>query len=224
MKSAKISHEGNPNIGLFMFCNDKFCLLGKGFREEQKDDVQKSMAVPVYTCTVLGSNLVGIFIAGNNKAIVVPEQIEEHEFERIKKICDEHDVQVSKIKSNLNALGNNIVCNDQGALENPEFSEDAVNHIEKALEVNVQRSTIASFSNVGSLVRTTNEGALISEDALPEEKKILEKTLKCEAVSGTINNSRYISSGLVVNSNGCVISEDLFGGEVLYIKDAFFNS
>ncbi len=223
MNVARLNYEGNPHIGLFIFCNDKLCIIGSGFRENQQEDIHRALGVPLYNAKILGSNLVGLFIAGNNKGLVVPEMIEENELKHISDICAQHDMTVTRVRSKLNALGNNIICNDAGGIINPEFSPEEKREISEGLHVPIENGTIASFQNVGSLARAASKGVLLAEDILPEEEEIIEKLLQCKVVTGSINNSPYISSGLVVNHKGYAISDQLFGGEVLSIKDAFFQ-
>src|SRR3989338_3909819 len=137
MNVARLNYEGNPHIGLFIFCNDKLCLIGSGFQEDQQQDIHRALGVPLYVVKVFGSNLIGLFVTGNNKGIVVPDMIEEVEFKQLSEICSKHDMTVTKIKSRLNALGNSLLCNDHGCIANPEFGTEEKREISHGLQVPV---------------------------------------------------------------------------------------
>ena len=223
MNVIKSNYEGNPHIGLFIFCNDVLCFVGNGFREDQRAEIAAALKVPLYPASMMGSPLVGLFMTGNNKVLFVPHRIEKNEFDYLNEICQKHQIRLVKIATNLTALGNNLLCNDHGCIANPDFSSTEIKEMQAALEQPVVKSTIASFEIVGSLARTTSHGLLVCEDVLPEEKKIIEECLQQKAVEGSINNSRYISSGVVANKYGGVICDQLFGAEILPIKDALFR-
>ena len=79
MRVIKLDFEGNPNIGLFGFCNDSFCLLPKGLSKKTQNKIEKTLDVPCYNISIAGTSLIGAFIAGNNSKIIVPHIIFENE-------------------------------------------------------------------------------------------------------------------------------------------------
>jgi len=221
MKAYKTTHQGNPNIGLFIFANDKICIASKNFREDQLEEIEKTLQVPLYTLPIAGTDLLGLFLAGNNKGIIAPSLMFDYEKEKLKEICAKHKINLAFLNTELTALGNNLVCNDNGCMGNHEFEKNIKEQIEGVIEVKVRNGKIADLEIVGSLSLTTNKGCLISEDALDEEIEELETLLKCKVVRGTINSTPHIRSGLVANSNGFVLSESSLGEEVLHITEAF---
>jgi translation initiation factor 6 len=221
MKAHKENHQSNPNIGLFIFANDKVCICGKGFDKDQLKYIEDTLQVPLYSMSIAGSELVGVFLNGNNKGIVAPNTINNSELEILRQICEEHNLNLKVIDSDLNALGNNILCNDDGCLINPEYVDKVKEQIEKTLEVKTERGTLANLDNVGSMGLANSKGCLVSEEVLEEEIKILERLLNCKILQGRVNNNPYVRSGVVVNSNGMILSDRSLGEEILKIHEAF---
>ena len=106
-KVALLDFEGNTNIGLFMFANDKFALLGKEVDEKKKKEITSVLDVPVYTVSVMQTDLVGVFLTGNNEFILCP-QIPEYEQKILVDICNEHDTKIFFLNHTLNTYGNSF--------------------------------------------------------------------------------------------------------------------
>ena len=224
MKAYRTDYQGNPNIGLFIFCNDKVCIVGRGFNKKQVEDIEKVMGVPVYQMSMVGTELIGLFITGNNKTIIAPAIMYSTEKKILKEICEKNNLRLEIINTKLTALGNNILCNDSGCIINHEFEEDSKIQIRDVFgneHGTVLFGTISCLDIVGSLAASTNKGALVSPEIEDKELEILEKLLKCKVVKGNINGTPYVRSGLVANSNGVIVSEYSLGDEALNIKEAF---
>jgi len=71
MGVLKTNIHGNSNIGLYMFCNDKFCLVGKSVEDIKIAEIERALKVPVHKITIAGTDLIGAFIAGNNNKIII---------------------------------------------------------------------------------------------------------------------------------------------------------
>ncbi|MCK4670794.1 MAG: translation initiation factor IF-6 [Nanoarchaeota archaeon] len=223
MKAFKTNIDGNPNIGLFAFCNDKICLVGNRFTKPQIRKMEDVLGVHVEQISVAGTDLIGAFVAGNNKCILVPDLIFPEELEKLMKIKEIYgnafDVKV--IGTKLTALGNNILANDSGCLVNPDFPATQKKLIRQALGVKVVPGMIAEHNVVGSLGVAVNTGACVHEDVCPEEQGIIEKLLNVPVVSGTINRNPYVRSGVIVNSNGYVVGDQSKGDELLLFEEIF---
>ena len=105
-KVSLMEFESNPNIGLYMFVNDKFCLLGVNVDDAKKKEIENILNVPVHIVTVLGTELVGVFIAGNNEFLLLPD-MSENELEKIRKIGEDAKMKVIVLNDKLNTIGNN---------------------------------------------------------------------------------------------------------------------
>ena len=76
---------------------------------------------------------------------------------------------VTHVPSRQNALGNNIFTNDAGAVVHPEFSDVALERIQRALRVPVPTRTIAGLGTVGMAGIATNRGAVVHPRATEHE-------------------------------------------------------
>lgn len=209
--------HGNPNVGLYAFCNDRFCLLGKEVPENVAEKVEEVLGVPVHRITIAGTSLVGVFVAGNNKKMLLPEIVFERELAKI----DELGIDYKIIKTKLTALGNNILCNDTGALVNPEFSADTKKIIRQALGVGLKPGTIADVETVGSVAAIRAGRCVLHRDASAEDFKYIESLLNVKCYTATVNlGNPYVKAGMFCNRNGFVIGAMSGGPEVSNIDES----
>jgi translation initiation factor 6 len=208
--------QGNPNIGSFGFANDNFCLLGKEVPTTLVKKIEKVLKVPCHRITICGTSLVGAFVAGNNSKVLVPEIVFESELKEL----DELGIDYTIIKTNLTALGNNILCDDKSALVNPEFSAEQKKRIREALNVSLKPGTIAELPTVGSLATVNKKAIFTSQEISEEEKDYIQNLFKLEINTGTINmGNNFISSGLISNNNGFIIGSTSSGPEMTNIDE-----
>jgi len=213
---ALIAHlNGNPNIGLYGFCTDKYVLVGKEVFPELAAKIGKALKVPVHRITIAGTSFIGVFLAGNSHALLVPSLIFDYELEALKKF----KLPIQVMDTRLTCLGNNILCNDQGAIISPEFTQQEMQFIQKALKVPVQKAKLVSLDNLGSLAALNKRAALIHMDASEEDFQLIKKVLNLKAFPGTINlGNPYIKAGLLCNDQGYVVGEQSGGPEMVYLE------
>ncbi len=213
---ALIAHlHGNPNIGLYGFCTDTYALVGKEVPSELAEEIGKALKVPVHRITIAGTSLIGVFVAGNKNGLIIPSIIFDYELEALKKL----KLPFHILDTQLTCLGNNVLCNDQGALINPEFSQQEMHFIQKALNVPVQKAILVELDNVGSLAALNKQGVLVHMDAGEKDLKLLKKVFGVEAFPGTVNlGNPYIKAGLLCNDQGYVIGEQSGGPEMVYVE------
>ncbi|MBN2881284.1 translation initiation factor IF-6 [Candidatus Woesearchaeota archaeon] len=220
MKVDKISFNGNFNIGLFAYANDSFCLVGSDVPERIVEIMKKVLDVPVHQISIAGTSLIGVFVAGNSNSILVPQIIYPDEIALLKKLKIKHTI----VNTTLSALGNNILCNDNGAIINPEFEDEAVAEISKALKVDVKKGTIEELNTVGSLGFTNNRGAVVSKDITTDELDFVSNQLKVNTIRGTVNlGNNYISSGVIANNKGLLIGSATGGVEITDIDNTLIR-
>jgi len=211
------SFNGNPNVGLYAFCNDKFCLLGKEVPESVSEKISEVLNVPVHRVTIAGTSLIGAFVAGNNNMILVPEIAFESELLALEKL----NIPYTVIKTKYTALGNNILCNDTGALVNPCFSADTKKEIRQALNVSLKPGTVANIETVGSVGILRKEFCVIHRDASAEDIDYIESLLNVKCTIGTVNlGNPYVKSGLFCNRFGFVAGSLSGGPELSNIDES----
>jgi translation initiation factor 6 len=137
------------------------------------------------------------------------------------KIIEDKGLDVCIIKDKLNATGNNILVNDNGALVHPDLKDGSIKDIKRALDVPVFRGTIGALNTVGMAAVVTNNGLLCHPKTSEEEKLQLEKVFGVNVMIGTINHgSPVIGSGLVANTKGAIIGNLTTGIEMGRIEEA----
>jgi translation initiation factor 6 len=210
--------QGNPNVGLYAFCTDKYCLVGNSVPKKMIPEIEAVLKVPVYQLNIAGTSLLGVFCSGNSRCLLLPPIVFDEELQ----VLDRHGITYKVISTNLTALGNNMLCNDNGCVVSPEMEEKAVKQIEAALGVQVTTATIATLDNVGSLASVHSTKGLISIDAEDGEIKLIESVLKIKLTKGTMGMGvPYVSSSITVNTNGFVVSDHSSGIEIADADEAF---
>lgn len=219
MHILKTNFNGNPNVGLYGFCTDRFCILGSEVPKIKAKEVEKALNVPVYQTTICGTSLIGVFIAGNSSKLIVPAIAFDSEIKFLRSMNVGVDVGV--IDTKLTALGNNLLVNDFGCLANPDFSAVTKKRIRQALGVPLKPGTIADLPTVGSLAAFNNRVCLIHPDISDEERAKVESLFNLKTEKGTINmGSPFISSGLLCNSFGFVVGAASGGPEMAWVDEA----
>ncbi|MBU0757993.1 MAG: translation initiation factor IF-6 [Nanoarchaeota archaeon] len=218
MHVAIASINANPNIGLYCYCNDSFCLVPKSFPENLKKVFEDVLKVPVFNVTLAGTSLIGVFTAGNKNTILVPEIVFRNEFAEL----DRLKIKYTVVKSELTALGNNIICNDAGSIVNPDYDDRLIEFLSKELKVPVKKGKINELDTVGSLARVTEKYGLIHNEARDFEIRFIEDNLNVKLTRGSVNfGSPYISSGVICNKNGFIIGDVSGGPEIQNADEAF---
>ena len=204
------------NVGLLGYANNKYCLVGRHLSEKLCDEIEKTLKVPVHQISIAGTNLIGAFCVGNNKTLLVPGIIFEDEERMLKKL----KINYTVFDTELTALGNNILCNDNGAYVNPDFSAEEKKQIEKLLGVKVESGLIGELEVTGATCVIREDKAVISPYAEKSQIQKIEELLKVTCVEATINfGSPHLKSGLIVNSNGFIAGKLSTGIEL----DAVFK-
>lgn len=215
MHLLKTSINSNPNVGLYSFVNDKFALVGIEVPDELAKQYEEVLQVPVHKVTIAGTSLIGVFVAGNNDTILIPDIAFEEEL----KVLDDLGINYSVISTKLTALGNNILCNDHGAVINPDFTIGEIEQLQEALAIPIEKLTIAGLEIVGSCAAMNSKGGIAHREISQKEILKIKELLKIELEPSTLNlGSPYISSGILVNDNGFIVG-DLSGGPEITFAD-----
>ncbi|RMF55913.1 translation initiation factor IF-6 [Candidatus Woesearchaeota archaeon] len=217
MHVAKTSFNGNPNIGLYAFATDDYCIVGREVQKKSIRLIEKVLKVKVYQMNLCGTSLIGVFAVANKKCLLVPDIILESEKEQLEKL----KIPFKIIKTKLTALGNNIIANDKVAIVNPNFSAEEKSEIGKALGVTVKTGRIAGLEIVGSLAVHTEKGCLLHRDAEEFELNFIKDNLKVDCETGTVNmGNPYVKSGIITNNNGFLIGDQSGGPEIALVDEA----
>jgi len=214
----RAAFSGSAYVGVFARATDD-CLL---VRPDIDDDLRGSLAdeldVPAVATTVGGSGTVGALATGNGDGLLVSSRVREREREAIDEATG---LSIGELPGRINAAGNVVLANDNGAYVHPDLSAEAVRAVEDALDVPVEQGTLAGSRTVGTAAVATNEGVLCHPDATDSELDFLEELLGVPADIGTINyGAPLVGSGLVANDYGYVVGQDTTGPELGRIESA----
>lgn len=219
MHILKTDFNGNFNVGLYIYTTDEYCLIGSDVPDNLVEEIEKTLEVPIHKISIAGTGLIGVFLSGNSKCLLIPSIAFDFEIEAIKKL----NIPFKIINTKLTALGNNILCNDKGCLINPDFGKTEETEIRNALNVPVKRAKISGVTTVGAVAALNSKGCLLHRDAEDFEIELVETTLDLKVTTGTLNfGSPYIKSGIVVNNKGFVVGA-LSGGPEIQNADIAFG-
>lgn len=213
---------GSDYIGAFAVATDKFAVLARMISHGERDRIEKNLGIKTMTFDLDNSDLVGIYMAANSRAIILPNIIEEDEIAHFRKEAKEWlDVEVMIFKSSLNALGNNLLVNDKFALINPEYTAEEARELEDILGVESIRMSIGGFSTVGANNILTNKGMVLNNRATDEETEEIRKIFKGFQPSQSTANLGSLSIGLstIANSTGLIAGDSTTGFELARISD-----
>jgi translation initiation factor 6 len=214
---AVCSFNGNPNLGVFCRANDNVAFIRKGLLKKIKKKIKEVLEVNLVELSIVDANIIGSLLTFNSNGVVATDFIDNDAIRVIK----DNGLDVCIIDDKLNAVGNNILVNDKGALIHPSIENISLEKIEKTLGVPVRRGTIGTLKTVGMLAVVTNKGLLCHPKVSEEEKSVLEKVFEVNVMIGTVNHgSSIIGSGLVANSNGVIIGNLTTGIEMGRIEEA----
>ena len=209
---------GDPNVGIFSFANEKIAVLPAGISPKKLASYKEALGIEAFAVGIADSRLVGVYVAGNSNAILVPYIATPDEISKIRST----GTRVVVLEERRTALGNIMLCNDYGAIIDPRLKPKTVSAVEKALRVPVQPGTIGGLPQVGSLAIASNKGVLADPIIYESEKKHISEVLKVPISVGTINSGvPYPKSGVVVNSKGAVVGSHTLGTELLAVSTVF---
>ncbi len=213
----RLSHyNGNPYVGVYCAANEDLAFVPRDAPENLVNDIKVALNVKIVKCNIAGTNLIGSLVSMNSFGAVVSNMTTDTEVE----FLSEH-LPVYRINDKVNASGNNILTNDNGAIANPDLAKKTVRSIEETLKVDVFQSAIAEHTTVGSVCLATNKGVLCHPAALPEEMELIRRSLKVAAAIGTLNyGAPMVGACMIANSKGAVIGYKSTPIELGRVEDA----
>jgi translation initiation factor 6 len=214
----RAAFSGSPYVGVFARATDDCLLVRPDVDADLRESCGAELDVPVIATTVGSSGTVGSLVAANSNGILVTSRIRDRERDQIQNVVD---LPVRELPGRINAAGNVVLANNSGAYVHPDLPREGVQAVKDALDVPVQRGTIAGVETVGTAAVATNQGVLCHPKSTDETLDELEDLLDVPADIGTINyGGPLVGSGLVANEYGYLVGQRTTGPELGRIDSA----
>lgn len=207
---------GSPYLGVFLRVTESSALLAPSMPSSVARDVARILGVRAVRTTVADSEIVGALVAGNSRGLVVGDGVDSEELRRLEEVAP-----VTVVRHRQNAMGNNVLANDHGALVHPELSHEAVETVRRALDVPAERGTLAGLGTVGMAGVATNQGVVVHPKATDREVELLGRLLKVPVGRSTANfGVPVVGACLVANSKGILVGRPTTPVEIVHVQEA----
>jgi len=206
---------GSPYLGVFLRVGERTALAPPSISASLERELERVLGVTTVRTTVDDSEVVGALVAGNSRGFVVGDLLDSVERKALEAVA-----RVTVVRHRLNAMGNNVLANDSGALVHVEFSNEAVASIERALGVPVERGTVAGLATVGMAGIATNKGVVLHPKATEGEAAKVREVLGVPVHRSSANfGVPVVGACLVANSRGVLVGRPTTPVEIVHIQE-----
>jgi translation initiation factor 6 len=206
---------GSPYLGVYLRVGETAAIAPPNIPHGLVREVERLLGVRVLPTSTSDSEVVGAMIAANSKGIVVGDEIDAADRRDLETVAP-----VTVVRYRQNAMGNNILANDTGALVHPEFPNEAVVQISKALGVPAERGTVAGLGTVGMAGVATNRGVVLHPKATEREATVVRNLLGVPVHRSTANfGVPIVGACLVANSRGILVGRPTTPVEIVHLQE-----
>ena len=207
--------SGSPYLGVYLRVGDGFAIVPDATPRALERDVARLLEAKVVRTTVLDCEVVGALVAANSHGIVVGGEVDARERRELEVLAP-----VTVVAHRQNALGNNVLANDTGALVHPEFSDEAVTALSQGLGVPVERGTVAGLGTVGMAGLATNRGVVVHPRATEKEADHIGQLLGVPVHRSTANfGVPIVGACVVANSRGILVGRPTTPVEIVHLQE-----
>ncbi len=207
--------EGSPYLGVYVRVGERTALVPPSTPVATEREIVRVLGVRALRTTVSECEVVGALVAANSNGFVVGDELDVEERRLL-----EESAPVTVLRHRQNAMGNNVLANDTGALVHPEFSPDAVAAIGRALGVPAERGTIAGLGTVGMAGVATNRGVVVHPKATEREANHVRDLLGVPVHRSTANfGVPIVGACLVANSRGFLTGRPTTPVEIVHLQE-----
>ncbi len=217
MPVGRTLFRGSPYLGVYLRTGERATLVPPATPGPLEHDLARLLGVEVVRTTVFESEVVGALVAVNSHGVVVGDEPGERERAALERIGP-----VSVVRHRQNAMGNNVLANDHGAIVHPELPREAVDEIGRALRVPARPGTVAGLGTVGMAGAATNRGAIVHPKATEREVALLEEVLGVPVHRSTANfGVPIVGACLTANSRAFLVGRPTTPVEIVHLQDGF---
>jgi len=165
-----LSLRDDFNIGLKCYVNDKIAIVPLHTRDKDIELIKEILQVEIIKGSIMGTDLLGVFIIGKEKNILVPYLTLDKEVSNLEK----QGLKVQKIDEEQTCLGNIVLFYKNKALISPETGEN----LRKAIEKLKYKIIEQKFSNVETPASfTVSRKNKLLTSLYGDDLELLEETL-----------------------------------------------
>ena len=215
MPVGRTLYGGSPYLGVYLRVGESCAIAPRSLDRSLERDLERLLGVRVVRTSVFDSEVVGAMVAANSRGVVVGDAVDDDERRGLEAVAP-----VSVVPNRRNAMGNNILTNDFGALVHPEFPDEVVSAIGQALAVRAERGTIGGLGTVGMAGVATNRGVVVHPKATEREASFVGEVLRVPVHRSTANfGVPVVGACLVANSRGLIVGRPTTPVEIVHLQD-----
>lgn len=217
MAIARTIIAGSPYLGVHLRVSERAAVVPPSVPRPLAKELERLFEVPLVRTTVADSDIVGALLAWNSYGAVLGDELDPGERKALESV-----VPVTVVKSRQNAVGNNILANDFGAVVHPEFSEEAVQRIERALHVPARPGTVAGLGTVGMAGAATNRGVVVHPKTTEREAALIGDVLRVPVHRSTANfGVPVVGACIAANTRALVVGRPTTPVEIVHLQEGF---
>lgn len=202
-------------MGVYLRVSDAAAIVPPSAPAVFERELAKAFGVRVVRSTIGDSEIVGALTALNSHGVIAGPDLTDEEAEALGTVAP-----VTRLRSRHNALGNNILVNDRGALVHPEFGDEALQRIGRALGVPARRGTVAGLGTVGMAAIATNRGVVVHPRATDSEAAAVAEALEVPVARSTANfGIPIVGACLVANSRALLVGRPTTPVEIVHLQE-----
>jgi translation initiation factor 6 len=206
---------GSPYLGVYFRAGESVALAPPSAPGPIERELERVLGVRVVRTNVAESEVVGALVALNSHGVVVGDDLDLRERRNLEAVGP-----VTVVRQRLNAMGNNVLANDAGALVHPELTNDAMDAIGRALAVPVRRGTLAGLGTVGMAGLATNRGVVVHPKTTEREATVVAELLGVPVHRSTANfGVPIVGACVVANSRGLLIGRPTTPVEIVHLQE-----
>jgi len=214
---SAIDLGGDPYLGVFAEATEDHLFLPPGALAHVAARLEASLGVDSVTVSIGGTRVIGTLMAANRRGVVVGDIALDEELAVFKRL----GLEVFRLAGRYNAAGNVLLVSEKAALAHPRLGREQVQGIADALDVEVEKGTVAGLYTVGSAALVTPRGILAHPKIVDDEIDQLRELFGLDVGIGTVNyGSPMIGSGVIANSKGAVFGTPSTGIEKGRVAEA----
>ncbi len=215
MPVGRTLFAGSPYLGVYLRAGEAVAIGPQSAPRAIEHDLERLLGIRLVRCGIFDSEVVGAMVAANSHGIVLGDDVDAADRRRLEEIAPVHIV-----RQRQNAMGNNILANDTGAVVHPEFPPETVNAIGRALGVPARRATIAGLGTVGMAGLATNRGVVVHPKATEREVELLHEIFKVPIHRSTANfGVPIVGACVVANSRGFLVGRPTTPVEIVHLQE-----